>query len=401
MAPLRDGERRRAGAVGHLGRHLQKAEHRLDVGEALLDLAIDEADEVQRDGELHQERVDQHEIADRLRPGHDGARRNHHAHRHAEREDHGLAEIQPGERGPGAHSRALVARHGAVEALRLAPLVAEIFDRLVVQQRVDRLRMGVRVGIVHLAADGDAPVAGAHREPHIGPHRHRDDAHVPDVELVPDDAGGQRELQDGRQAVQDGEADDLLDAGRAALDDAREPAGAPLEMKAQRQLVQVDEGAVGELADRVLPDAREERVAQLVQRGGDDAPDIVGEHQHHRPGNERRHVGGRPALAGQRIGRPFEEIGHEHGDDLGGDERQEGDQHAPLQVRPVGRPHIGPEVPERRERAAAIRRDPWRRCRRGHQPAPRAPSEPAAAPTSIAIASRSALKAAKAAGLST
>ena len=115
----------------------------------------------------------------------------------------GLAEIQPSEAHPGAHRRALVARHGAVEAIGLAPLIAEILDGLVIEQRVDRLGMGVSVGIVHLAADGDAPIAGAHREPDVEPHRHRDHADVPETELVPDDAGGQRELHDGRRGVQD------------------------------------------------------------------------------------------------------------------------------------------------------------------------------------------------------
>ena len=61
-----DRKRRRAGLVRHLRRHVEQLEHRLDVGEALHDLAIDEADEVERQRELHQERVDQHEIADRL-----------------------------------------------------------------------------------------------------------------------------------------------------------------------------------------------------------------------------------------------------------------------------------------------------------------------------------------------
>ena len=74
-----------------------------------------------------------------------------------------------------AHSSALVARHRAVEVIGLALFVAEILDRLVIQQRVDRLRMGVSVGVVHLAADADPPVARPDRKPDIVPHRHGDD----------------------------------------------------------------------------------------------------------------------------------------------------------------------------------------------------------------------------------
>ena len=122
------------------------------------------------------------------------------------------------------------------------------------------------------------------------------------VELVPDDAGGQRELEHRRRGVQDDVADDVLDAGRAALDDARQSAGAPLEMEAERQIVEVQEGSVGELADGMQPDAREQRVADLGEAGRDEAPDIVGEHQRHRTGNEQRHVGRRrpPARSAHR-----------------------------------------------------------------------------------------------------
>ena len=48
-----------------------------------------------------------------------------------------------------------------------ALLVAEILDRLEVQQAVDRLGVGVGVAVVHLAADGDAPLARGEREPHV------------------------------------------------------------------------------------------------------------------------------------------------------------------------------------------------------------------------------------------
>ena len=82
-----DRKRRCARPIRHFRRNREQLEHRLDVGEALHDLAIDEADEVQRQRKLHQERVDQHEIADRLLAAHDGARRHHHADRHAGAED--------------------------------------------------------------------------------------------------------------------------------------------------------------------------------------------------------------------------------------------------------------------------------------------------------------------------
>ena len=161
----------------------------------------------------------------------------------------------------------LVARHRAVEALGLHRLVVEILDRLVVQQRVDRLGVGVGVAVVHLAADGDAPVARPDGEPDVEPHGDRDRRRHRASHRRRRRCRRQREFEDRRRRVQHGEADDRLDALGAALDDARQAAGAPLEMEAQRQLVHVHEGAVGELAHRILADAGEQRVAQLVEAG--------------------------------------------------------------------------------------------------------------------------------------
>jgi hypothetical protein len=67
-----DDERLRVGLVDDLRRHVEEIEHRLDVDQPLLDLAVDEADEVERDRQLHEQRVDQDEIADGLLAAHDG-----------------------------------------------------------------------------------------------------------------------------------------------------------------------------------------------------------------------------------------------------------------------------------------------------------------------------------------
>jgi hypothetical protein len=79
-------ERRRAGRVAHLGRDLEQAEHLLHVRQALLDLAIGEAEDVQRQIELDQVGVDHHEVAHRhaaagdARPGQQHRDRQPHRH---------------------------------------------------------------------------------------------------------------------------------------------------------------------------------------------------------------------------------------------------------------------------------------------------------------------------------
>ena len=260
--------------------------------------------------------------------------------------------------------------------------------------------MRVGIGIVHLAADGYAPIARADGEPDVEADSRRDYHDVPEAELMPDYAGGEGELDNGRRAVQNDVADDVLDSRRPALDDARQTAGPPLQMKAQREIVKMHESAECELPDRVQSDPREECVADLREAAGEEAPYVVGEHESHGRRDEKRDEGRRARLPGQRVGHPFVGIGHHHAHHLGGDQRGKGNDDTELQVRPVERPHVGPEVPERRKRAAAVGGD-LRSCSRvGHHFAPRvgAATGPAMSP---AISSRSTRSAPKAAGFNT
>ena len=130
---------------------------------ALLDLAVDEAEEIERLVELHQVGVHQHEVADRHRAG---------AH----------AAAPPSASPPRgrcamiaawpmlsmfsvhldcAPRRARSAPARSSKRARLVRLVAEILDGLVVQQAVDRLGLRLGVGLVHGAAEAHAPVGEA------------------------------------------------------------------------------------------------------------------------------------------------------------------------------------------------------------------------------------------------
>ena len=260
--------------------------------------------------------------------------------------------------------------------------------------------MCVRVGIVHLAADGDAPVARADREPDIERDRRGDDDDVGEAELVPDDAGGQRELHHRRRRVQDDVADDVLDPRRAALDDPGKAARPPLQVEAQRKPVEVHEGAECELPHRMQPDAGKERVAELCEPGRDHAPEIVGQHERHRSRDDERQEAWGTGLTVQRVGCPFVGIGDEDRHHLRREERGEGDRDPHLQVGPVCRPHERPKMQDGREGAASVGRD-FRGCRLRHQRASRAEALFAAMATRSTIPSRSPRSSAKAAGLST
>jgi CHASE3 domain sensor protein len=61
----------------------------------------------------------------------------------------------------------------------------------------------------------------------------------------------------------------------------RQRAEEALQVEAERQLMQVLEGLVGELADGVLADRGKEHVAQLLEAGVDDVADDISKHQNH------------------------------------------------------------------------------------------------------------------------
>ena len=355
------------GPVDDLRRDVEEIEHRLDIDQPLLDLAVDHADEVEWDGKLKKQRVDQNEIADCLLAAHYRRRRHRHAHRLPDGEDDDLPDVKPGDRRPDADRRLLVARHGAVVASGFHLLVAEIFDRLEVEERVDRLRVRVLVGFVHRPADTHPPVGDFHREPDVDDDGDADDDEIGPVELVSDDRRRERELEERRQRVQDREADDRFDAVDAALDDALQATGPPLQVIAERQLVHVDERDVGEIPDRVLADLCEQRVSEVVEHVHQDAADAVGDDQHDRDGENRGEANGRGSVGsgdhvGHRVGRPLVGVGDENGDDLGGDQNAEGETDTPLQVGAVRRPHVRPQLGERDEhRLAPHRHRAWLR----------------------------------------
>ena len=275
-------ERLGAWLVLDLGVALDDREHVVDIDQRLLDLAVEHAHEVQRDIELHQHGVDEHEAADGCATGDDVLRRQHHHDGHADGEDHRLSGIEHGERGIGLRRGLLVARHGAVVARGFPLLGAEIFDGLVVEERIHRLGVGVRVGIVHLPADRDPPLGRLVGIGEIDHHHHEDDSGIEPVELPGEQAEHEHELEDRREKREHHEARQLLDALAPALEHAGQAAGLALQVKAQGQAVHVLEGLQGELSHRMHGDLGEDAVAHLGQHRHEDAGDAVDDRQQDR-----------------------------------------------------------------------------------------------------------------------
>ena len=336
----------------------EDCEHPLDVDHRLLDLAIDHAHEVERLVELDHHGVDHHEVADGVGAGLDAVSAHHHHRGKPDREDNRLAGIEHGERDIGLDARLLVARHRAVVAGGFPLLGDEIFHRLVVEQRIDRLDVGVGVAVVHPAANVDAPLGRLVGERHVERDDGENDDDVAPVELVEQHDQDQRELDDRRHQLHDDHAHDGLDGVAAAFEHPRQAAGLALEMKAQRELVHVLERAVGEPPYRVHGNLGEDAVAHLREHRHQDARPAVGNGQHdrggERPNEPRRGRDRRAPLPGQRVGCPLEGERHGDGDELGGEQEQHRHGDAQLEVAALRRPDIGPQpAHDGKQRAAA------------------------------------------------
>src|SRR6185437_16207938 len=154
-----------------------------NVDHRLFDLAIDHAHKIERLIELYHHRVDQYKVADRLGAGLDLEGAHRHGGGKSKREDHCLPCVEHGQRGVSSHAGLLVARHRFVVTLGFAPLGAEVFYGLVIEQRVDGLDVGVGVALVHLTAYADTPFGGVIGIDQIERDGDQDHRNVTTVEL--------------------------------------------------------------------------------------------------------------------------------------------------------------------------------------------------------------------------
>ena len=223
----------------------------------------------------------------------------------------------------------------------------------------DRLDIGIGVAVVHSPANVDTPLGRLIRERHVERDDGKNDDDVAPVELIEQHDQDQRKLDDRRHQLHDHHAHDRLDGVAPALEHARQAAGLALEMKAQRELVHVLEGAVGEPPYRVHGDLGEDAVAHLGEHRHQDARPAIGNgHEdwgRERPNEPCRRRDRRAPLAGQRVGSPLEGEGHGDGGELGGEQQQHRHGDAKLEVAAVRRPDVGPQpVHDRKQRAAAV-----------------------------------------------
>ena len=161
----------RARAVLHLGGALEELEHQVHVRQGVFDLPIDNAQEPERDEELQQQRVHQDEIPHGQVPGHHALGRQHQQQGHADGDDGALTEVEQGHGGLALDGHLLPPRKGRIVAGELGGLVAEILDRLVVDEAVDGLGVGLGVEPVHLVTVVHPPLGDGEGEGDVEPDR--------------------------------------------------------------------------------------------------------------------------------------------------------------------------------------------------------------------------------------
>src|SRR3546814_4515923 len=111
----------------------------------------------------------------------------------------------------------------------------------------------------------DAPLRHLEGEHHVGGDGDEGDDGKAPVEHHPEDAAGQRDLDEGRDDVEGGEVQQELDALGAAVDGATEAAGLPLHVEAQRERVEVAEGGKRRPSHRIRSEEHTSELQSLMR----------------------------------------------------------------------------------------------------------------------------------------
>jgi hypothetical protein len=136
-------------------------EERVHIRQALAQLAVDRAKEVEREAELEHELVRHHEVPDAHLPSYDPLRGEQHDPRERGAEDDVLPAVQERERRRDLHARALVRGQRAVVLRNRVRLVPEVLDGLEVQQAVDGDRRCAVIRLVRFAPEPRAMLPSA------------------------------------------------------------------------------------------------------------------------------------------------------------------------------------------------------------------------------------------------
>ena len=95
-------------------------------------------------------------------------------------------------------------------------LIAEVFHCFEIEQAVDGLGIRIRVGVIHVAADVDAPFGGEVGEAQVTGDGGQNRCGIEPAEGPGEDAGDQANFKGGWKCVEQREAQNCINAGGAA-----------------------------------------------------------------------------------------------------------------------------------------------------------------------------------------
>ncbi len=273
--PRRRRQRHGVWGVGYVRRHGPKLQHLLHVDERLPDFPVVHAQDIQRAIDLLQDQDAGGHAADGhgarmtlavqvVQARQDGDQRQPQAHHH--RLD-GVQQLQGGVR---LHRRVGVAQHGRLVLAHHSILGAEGLQGLEVHQPVHRQARRLAVGFVQQPAMLDAPVGDAEGEGDVdddGGDRH---GGQPPAEMRGQHIGRHQQLEHRGPEVEDHAAQQEVRRARAPVDDPRQAAGLLALVEVQRQRQGVGEGLGRRSGKGRLRHRREDGIAHIRRRIGDE-----------------------------------------------------------------------------------------------------------------------------------
>ena len=229
----------------------------------LFDLAIGPTQNIQGLVDIHQDHRDRCDIAwcQHAIPGFP-ARHQCHGEQTAIHNQR-LQPVQKCQRGLGPGRSIGIILQRIIIALRFSGFGSESLYRFKIDQRIDRTRIGLIVGLIHDPAQLDPPFS--HRE---GRQRiQRDGDHCDGRELPAightHHAGREQQFEYGRADIKDQKAQQKINRSRAAINDPVQRAGAFGLMEIERQALNMPKGAHRDKALNILANGCKQRVAQL------------------------------------------------------------------------------------------------------------------------------------------
>ena len=219
--------------VTDFGITFQQFEDQIHIRQRVLDLAIDDAEKIERDKKLQQEGVDQHQITDaHLAFHHSVGGKKHDAH-DTDADDRSLSKIEKRHGGLAHHRLAFPLFKRAVKTVQLQLLVTEVLDRFVIDQAVQRLTIGLGFQPIHLQAIIHAPLGYRKGKGHIDGYRTEGHQGKHDVVLGQQNDRHKRELHQHRQDAEHHIVENGADATGPTLQIPADGAGLAFQMKTQ------------------------------------------------------------------------------------------------------------------------------------------------------------------------